>query len=85
MAITLKGSKMDQGWVGTTLYVDQADNGLCPISALLPYLVTTGPDPGPLFRLADGTLLTRSRLVTLLRATLAQMGFECTQFSGHSF
>ncbi len=85
MAITIKGSKTDQSRDGVTLYVGRSGDDLCPISALLPYLVIRGQDCGPLFKCEDGTPLTRQRLVTLLRHTLSQAGFDCTRYSGHSF
>ncbi len=85
MAITIKGSKTDQSRNGVTLYVGRSGDDLCPISALLPYLVIKGQDRGPLFKCEDGTPLTRQRLVTLLWHTLSQAGFDCTRYSGHSF
>ncbi len=38
-----------------------------------------------LFRIADGRYLTRQRFMAAMRDTLAEVGVECSRYSGHSF
>ena len=39
----------------------------------------------PFFRLSDKSLLTKQRLITMLRSTLETAGIEASRYSGHSF
>ena len=55
---------------------------LCPVAALLSYLVVRG---GPLFQFKDGCGLTRPYLVTALRKALSMVGFKPEACAGHSF
>ena len=58
---------------------------LCPVSALLGYLVRRGQQPGPLFLFQDGSTLSKQRLLARVNAALACQGFDTTGISGHSF
>ena len=84
MKIHLKGSKTDQERVGIDLYVGRTDE-ICPVAAMLAYLVVRGQDDGPLFRLRDGRPLSREHLVRVLRSSLSSAGMDCSRYSGHSF
>ena len=42
MRIHLKHSKTDQERVGIDLYIGRTDNELCPVAAMLAYLVVRG-------------------------------------------
>ena len=84
MRIRLKQSKTDQQRVGVDLYVGRTFNNLCPVAAMLAYLVIRGQTDGPLFSV-NGRCLTRDMLVQWLRSTLAKAGVDPTHFSGHSF
>ena len=75
LKIHLKASKTDVTRQGIDLYVGQTKNSLCPVVAMLRYLVAQGMDEGPLFRLEDGTPLTRPRLVAKLKVVLQQAGW----------
>ena len=83
--LLIEGSKMDQTRQCVRLYVGRANNDLCPVAAMLTYLVCRGLDDGPLFRTKDGQPLTRSKLVDLLRSTLSAAGIDPARYSGHSF
>lgn len=52
---------------------------------MLKYLVARGQREGPLFMFADGTYLTRQRLVDALRQALGRAGIDPKKYSGHSF
>lgn len=58
---------------------------LCPVAALLSYMVLRGKGEGPLFKFKDGRALTRPRLVSELRKALAEAGLKPENYAGHSF
>ena len=49
--ITLKQSKTDQLRLGTHLYLGKTGHHVCPVEAIIPYLIARGnrPAPPPLF------------------------------------
>ena len=57
--IHLRKSKTDQLGKGVDIYLGRTDEDLCLVAALLAYLAVWGKEPGPLFRLSDGCLLTK--------------------------
>ena len=67
------------------MFLGRTTNDLCPVAAVLAYLARRGSTPGPLFILADGSPLSRQRLVLELRQALSASGITCDAFSGHSF
>ena len=81
VAITLHGSKTDPFGVGCTLFVGRTNSIICPVTALLAYLAIRPPSPGPLFIHDDGSPLTRSGLVSAVRAALS--GGWCGPFPLH--
>jgi len=54
------------------LYLGKTEADLCPVLAILPYLVVRGPSPGALFVLADGKPLTCHYLTAFLSAILSK-------------
>ena len=48
----------------------QTDNDLCPVGAVAAYLAVQGREPGPFFKFAKGTLLSRTALVSRMRTAL---------------
>ena len=87
VTILIKQSKTDPFLQGMSIYMylGRTDSLLCPIAALLSYLVVRGKDGGPLFRFKGGRALTRPLLVTLLRKALSRAGFKPEDYAGHSF
>ena len=83
--IRLQSSKTDPFKEGATINIPRTEDDLCPVAALLTWLVYRGKSPGPLFRFQSGTPLTRARLVGELRRVLTALGLEAEKFSGHSF
>ena len=71
--------------LGVTIHLGRTDSVLCPVAALMAYLVVRGKGKGPLFRFEDGRPLTRPRLVTAVRDALKSAGFQPDLYSGHSF
>lgn len=86
LKISIKKSKTDQTREGVSLYVGKTGNELCPVAALLPFLVIRNQKGfGPLFITKDGSYLTRSLLVKMVKETLSVAGVDCSRYSGHSF
>ena len=56
----IKQSKTDPFRNGADIYLGRTHHNVCPVEAILPYLAIRGKQPGPLFVLADNTMLTRA-------------------------
>lgn len=83
--VRIKASKTDPFRQGVLVYVGRTDKPLCPVAAILAYLVVRGKRPGPLFTFADGKPLVRLRFVAEIRQALADAGVDPRPYSGHSF
>ena len=78
-------SKNDPFGNGVTVCVVRTDQCICPVAALLEYLVKRGTGPAPLFLFQDGTSLSKQRLVSQVHQVLAPHGIDCSRLTGHSF
>ena len=85
LRVHLKASKTDPFRVGINIYVGKTGNVLCPVSAVLHYMVSRGPGVGPLFKFEDGSPLTRAKFVEKVKEALALVGVDSKGYSGHSF
>ncbi len=85
LSVTLKASKTDPFRRCITLYIGRVASDLCPVSAVLAYLIARGKTPGPLFMFKNGRPLTRQRLVSAIRDALERAGVEADKYAGHSF
>ena len=85
LQITIKASKTDPFRQGVTLFVGVSGGSLCPVSAVLNYMVARGSSPGPLFTWDDGRYLTRESFVARVRSALSTAGYRGTDYAGHSF
>ena len=85
ITLNIKVSKTDQFRRGTTIVLGATAADLCPVSALLDYLVARGGAPGPLFITGDSQALTRSVFVQQVQAALSASGLDGSKFNGHSF
>lgn len=85
LEVHLKQSKTDPFRKGVRLFVGRTGTELCPVAAMLTYLVARGTKPGPLFQFEDGRHLTRARFVDALRRELRAAGLEEKDYSSHSF
>ena len=85
MRVTIKQSKTDPFRRGIDLFLGKTSTDLCPVAAMLNYLVVRRPQEGPLFTFQDGRFLTRQRLVTALRGALQAAGLDQSKYCGHSF
>ena len=86
MTVRCKFSKTDSFGRGHTLYLFSTHTLTCPVAAMKKYLSLNKYDPhAPLLCLGDGTPLTRSKFVKMLRSVLQKLGFQPTIYAGHSF
>ena len=84
--VHLKQSKTDQLKRGVTIVLGRTNKvPLCPVSALLNYLVARGKAPGPLFIWSSGRYLTRAHFVAEVQKALELSGVDSSDFNGHSF
>ena len=85
LRITIKQSKTDPFRKGVDLFVGKTGSSLCPVAAMLSYLCARGMAEGPLFKFADGRVLTRQHFVSAVREGLEKAGIDSSKYSGHSF
>ena len=67
------------------MYLGRSQADVCPVSAILAYMVLHGSTPGMFFKFADGRLLTRAWFVSSVRSALSAAGISDSRYSGHSF
>ena len=77
LRVTIKQTKTDPFRKGIDLFLGKTATDLCPVTAMLNYLVVRGKQQGPLFMFRDGRFLTRERLVMAVRAALQKAGLDC--------
>ena len=70
VAITIKCSKTDQFRRGHTIYLGRTGHSICPVQAMIAYLVVRGGQHGALFIKKDGTVLTRQLFSKALKEIL---------------
>ena len=85
LEVKIKASKTDPFRRGVSVYIGVAAGDLCPVAAILDYMVRRGPAAGPFFLSQNGKFLTRDRFVTAMREALTLAGFDPTLYAGHSF
>ena len=85
MRVTINQSKTDPFREGVNLFLGRTSSDLCPIVAMLNYLLVRGLWEGPLFKYKDGPYLTRQRFVVAVREALERAGLEQAKYCGHSF
>ena len=85
LRLWLKATKTDPFRRGIFLFIGKTDSDLCPVAAVLSYLLMLGKTRGPLFQFADGRFLTRQRFVAAVRDAMGKSGVECSWYCGHSF
>ena len=85
LQVRIKASKTDPFRSGVDVFVGRTNGSLCPVAAVLSYMMKRGSNPGPLFIFSDGKPLTRSRFVSEVKEALAKAGVDSSCYSGHSF
>ena len=83
--ISIKQSKTDPFRKGVDLFLGRSGTDICPVVALLNYLIIRGMAPGPLFLCRNGSYLTRQVFMRTVRQALEVAGVDQSLYSGHSF
>ena len=81
----IKQSKTDTTREGAQIVLGLTGKEVCPVKALLPYMVVRGAQPGPLFITADNRYLTQPLFRSALHSLLKQIGLCAEWFNTHSF
>ena len=81
----LKVSKCDQFGTGANIVIGRVDSSLCPVAAILNYIVTRGDSAGPFFVDTSHKPLTKQKFVAQIRSILNSLGVQQDQYAGHSF
>ena len=85
LKIKIKASKTDPFRNGIDIYVGTTNSDLCPVTAVLTYIVKRPLGNGPLFKFINGRPLTRSLFVEHVRKALTLAGVNADNYAGHSF
>ena len=85
MHVMIMQSKTDPFQQGINLFLGATEHTVCPVKAILSYLVLRGKKDGPLFIIAIGTPLTRQYFSTALSTVLKHTGLDDRQYNTHSF
>lgn len=85
VVVRIKASKMDPFRQGVTIYLGRIKEVVCPVAALLNYIVKRSASRGPLFIFEDGRSLSCDRFVSAMREALKAAGIDATKYAGHSF
>ena len=85
LKVHLKRSKSDQLGKGVDVFVGRTDTPLCPVSAVLSYIMVRGTTAGPFFKFSSGTPLTKACFVSEVRRALEAVGLPYQDFARHSF
>ncbi len=83
--VQLKSSKTDPFRQGVAVYLGRTSQDLCPVAAVLAYMVTRGTGPGIFFRFQDGRSLTRERFVSAVKVALTNASVDSSRYNGHNF
>ena len=81
-APTLIRLRTDPFRQGVTLHIGATNAPLCPVAAVLSYMVARGNAPGPW---EDDRYLTWEKFVSSMRRALDSAGLIAKNFAGHSF
>jgi len=83
--ITLKQSKGEQFRKGSHICLGKTGHVICPVHALVQYLVNRGGTPGPLFMWPNCKALTRTSFRSALNKALKQLNMDPHQFNTQCF
>ena len=83
--LRIKESKMDRLREGAFVTLPRTDLDICPVRAVLEFMVVRKAGSGPFFRDREKGGLTRRDFVSEVRKALAERGMPDAGISGHSF
>ena len=85
VCIHLKQSKCDQFGRGADVILGRSGNALCPVAAILNYMIARGTESGSFFLDSSGCIITKSWFINQIRGVLNDIGLPQHQYAGHSF
>ena len=85
VVVKIKASKTDPYRQGVSIYLGRTQGELCPVAAVLSYMVQRGTQAGPFFLFRDNKPLMRERFVVAVRKALTIAGYNASLYAGHSF
>ncbi len=84
IGVRIKESKTDRLRVGASVTLHRTDRDICPVRAVLEFMVCRGSGPGPFFTGGGGGSLTRRDFVVEVRKALVERGIPESGISGHT-
>ena len=89
MEVRIKASKTNVFWKGVTIYLGVTGADLCPVAAILNYMVHCSViargKQSPFFCFSNGQALTRDNFVWELCMTISAGGIDASSYVGHNF
>jgi len=87
--LLLKSSKTDPFRCGCIINLFRTNSDLCPVRFLYMFLTVRramqASSQDPLFMMPEGQPLTRHAFLSMLKVILQRLGFNASDYSGHSF
>ncbi len=83
--LAIKESKTDRLRTGELVTLQRTTGDICPVRAMLQFMIARGPGPGPFFADEGGQGLSRKNFVAEVKAALKEGGLAAEGISGHSF
>ena len=83
--VHLRRAKTDPFGHGVEIFLGKTGKPLCPVAAILNYLLIRPPGDGPLFVLKDRKPLSKDAFVKEVRRALDAAGIVSSSYAGHSF
>ena len=81
----IKQSKTDPFREGASIFLPKCHKDICPVHAMVDYLIVRGQQEGPLFLWPDGTMLTRHLFASALRTIMRNLNLSTQLYNTHSF
>jgi len=85
MELRIKQSKTDPYRQGASIFLSKTNKSICPVNAVVKYLLVQGKQNGLLFLWPDGTKLTRPIFASALATILIKLNINPRQYNTHSF
>ena len=83
--VHLKKAKCDQFGKGADIIMGRTYKDLCPVVAVVSFMVYRSSKPGPFFTNEESKVLTKAKFVREIRDILKAIGMPQDQYAGHSF
>ena len=85
VSVRLRRAKTDPFGEGVSIYLGRTNTDLCPVVAMLNYMVARPSAQGPLFVHHDGSPLLKQQFIAGVKRALGKAGIDPSGYSGHSF